>query len=424
MINFKPNAGVLPILRRTSLSARARIVKLKLALTMTINDENRVKIKVYSSVKEVPERDWNQLAVGHSLAHARAMWCALEKSGISPFCDFRHVLLYDEEGRPLGLSSYYTTLTDLAIFSAGWRKWLLQEVRSFFPNFLKVRMLECGNPLILNFPYLTAPKANQAIVAKALMMHLRDIAKKEGHFLIVVRDLSPTHAPVETLLEQFGFTLVKGLPTTFISIQWTSPSDYFSSMRSHYRNKVFKCIRTMETQGVRCELADTFDHHAEELYTQWKIVHENAKEYQRDTLTPEFFRQFARDLGENAKVLLLWREDLLVGHILLMVDGPVLRALFFGRSHPANDGLYIYALYKAIEAAIQLKVKMLELGLTTYAIKTQLGAIMYPQRYALWAPWPGVNPMLRRIYPLLNQIPEIQQKNVFKERNIPTNYLL
>lgn len=383
-----------------------------------------MKLTVYNSIQDVPEADWNQLASGESLAHSRALWCVLENSGIKPFSNFRHALIYNVLGRPIALLSYYTVLTDLAIFSTGWRKCILQQIRRLFPTFLKVRMLECGNPLILNFPLVIAKEASTTDVIITLLSHLSDTARKEGHFMIVIRDFAPAHAKLESLFEQQGFTLVEGLPTTFMNIQWESVSAFLASMRSRYRHWVMKYIRDNEAKGVRGELVDLYDKHAETFYEQWQVVHMNAKDYQREMLTPAFYRLYSRELDENAKILLIWKVKELVGHILLMLDGPVLRALFFGRNSAASDGLYIYALYKAVEAAIELKSQMLELGLTTYPIKTQLGASMCPQRYALRATWLGVSPLIRLLYPILNQVPEIQMKNVFKNKSHIKHYMV
>jgi hypothetical protein len=79
-----------------------------------------------------------------------------------------------------------------------------------------------------------------------------------------------------------------------------------------------------------------------------------------------------------------------------------------------NDSLYIYVAHKVVETAINLGATRLELGLTTYPIKKDLGAYMSPLKLALKAPSRLVNPFVGFFYPLLNQTPEIHNKSIFK----------
>ena len=92
--------------------------------------------------------------------------------------------------------------------------------------------------------------------------------------------------------------------------------------------------------------------------------------------------------------------------------------MFFGRSRAANDSLYMFAGYKVIETAIDAKAKRLELGITTYSVKKDLGARMVPLRMALKSPWRFVNPFISFFYPLLNSVPAVQNRFVFK-KNLP-----
>lgn len=103
------------------------------------------------------------------------------------------------------------------------------------------------------------------------------------------------------------------------------------------------------------------------------MVHNQADEFQRECV-PTFYREFSRNMGSDSKALLFYKGDELVGHALLLLDGPVLRWLYFGRNEATNDGLYLYVAHSVIETSILLGAKTIEMGLTTYAIKLDLGA--------------------------------------------------
>ena len=113
------------------------------------------------------------------------------------------------------------------------------------------------------------------------------------------------------------------------------------------------------------DLVEDFAPLADELCRQWLIVHERANEFQREVLTPAFYRELSLGLEGAAKVLRFFREDVFVGHALLLHDRDTLRWLYFGRAEPINDSLYLYVAQAVIETAINLKVRRLEMGLTT-----------------------------------------------------------
>lgn len=373
-----------------------------------------MKITIFDSIGDVPKEQWGLLQADHSCTYSHEFWDVIEQSRLNDFC-YSHVIFYDESDYPVALASFYSITTDLAIFASGWLKSVLSLIRQIAPNFLKVRMLECGTPITLNKPFVASEKICPSKITKFIGETLLSIAKEQGQFLIVLRDFEPDTNSLEPVLKKLGYHLVDSLPTTYMDIVWSTPEEYQSSMKSYYRSKLQKHLRINKSQGVRHELRDDFDELGDILCGQWQVVHDHADEYQREILTPEFYKQFSKKLGSRSKVLLFYRDDKLVGHGLLLMDGNTLRWLYFGRNEPVNDSLYIYVCHKVVESAIILGAKRLELGLTTYSIKKDFGAYMSPIKLALRSPWSFVNPFVGLFYPLLNHTPEIQNKNIFKD---------
>jgi predicted N-acyltransferase len=327
---------------------------------------------------------------------------------------YSHLLIFDDNDNPLALASFYTITTDIAIFASGRLKSVLSKIRQAFPNFLKVRMIECGTPITLNKPFVANGEISNSEITAFLANAILNIAKSQGQFLIVLRDFEAAESALEPILKKLGYHWVNSLPTTYMDILWSTPDEYQSAMKSYYRSKLQRHLRINKAQGIRHELRDNFDELAEILCKQWQVVHDHADEYQREILTPEFYRQFSLKLGSHSKVLLFYREDELVGHALLLLDGDLLRWLYFGRNEPINDSLYIYVCLKVVESAILLGAKRLELGLTTYSIKRDFGAYMSPIKLALRSPRGFINLFIGIFYPLLNHTPEIRNKNIFK----------
>jgi predicted N-acyltransferase len=373
-----------------------------------------LKAHIFENIAQVPKEQWNTLLGEGSCTFSHEFWQVVENSGLNDF-HYRYALFYNEHDIPIALAGLYSITTDIAIFAPAWLRGLLAGIRKLFPNFLKLRMIECGTPITLNSPPLVvAEKASTQEIVQSLHDLLMTTAKADGQWLIVVRDFEPNAAPYQPLFEQLGYHLVDSLPNTYMEVPWSSVEEYLASMKSYYRSKVLKHLRRNETQHIRHEVHDDFGDLAETLCRQWMVVHNQADEFQREVLTPEFYRQFSRAMGPRSKAILYYRDAELVGHALLLLDGDLLRWLYFGRNEARNDSLYIYVGYSVIETAIRLGAKRIELGLTTYSIKQDLGAQVVASKLAVRSTLQLINPFVGFVYPLMNHAPRFQNKNIFK----------
>jgi hypothetical protein len=375
---------------------------------------NSLKAVVYKNVDDLPAQIWGELLADASVAMSLPFWRVLEQARLNDF-EYRYVLFVNEVGQALGLTCFYSVTTDIAIFAPRPLRALLNGVRRVFPNFLKLRMLECGTPITISSP----PFARRADVTdKEMVAALHEVlhqnARADGQLLIIVRDFEPNAHALEHEFQRHGYHWIDSLPNTYINIEWTTPDQYLSAMRSYYRSKLLKHLKRNQEAGISHRLVDDFDDLAETLHAQWMVVHESASEFQREVLTPEFYRRFSQEMGALSKAILFYREEMLVGHALLLVDGETVRWLYVGREVAGNDGLYLYVAQTVVETAIVLGAKRLEMGLTTYQIKQDLGAEVTPIKLALRATWGIINPFVGLGYKLLNSVPEPSPRQIFK----------
>lgn len=328
---------------------------------------------------------------------------------------YRHVLFLDDAENPVALTSFYSVTTDIAIFAPQPLRKLLAGIRRIFPGFLKLRMLEWGTPITVSSPpFITAPGTSPTEIIRHMHAILQATAKAEGQWLIIVRDFEANTEALQHEFTRLGYHLVDSLPNTYLDIAWSSAAEYRAAMKSYYRSKLLKHLRRNEEHQVRHELVDDFDHLADQLCAQWLVVHNQADEFQREVLTPTFYREFSRRMGARSKAMLFYRADQLVGHALLLQDGPLLRWLYFGRNEASNDSLYLYVAHAVIETAIELRAERLEMGLTTYSIKQDLGAMPGPIKLAIRGRTDLFNRFVGLGYGLLNTPSRLAGKNIFK----------
>ncbi|OCX75588.1 GNAT family N-acetyltransferase [Acidithiobacillus thiooxidans] len=371
-----------------------------------------MKSIVFTRIGDVPEKVWDALNAQGSVTMSRAFWSVVEKSDLNDFT-YSHVLFLEDDGTPAGIVSFYAVTTDIAIFAPKSVRFLLNAVRSVWPGFLKLKMLECGTPVTITSPPFISSTSRERLL-ESIMDILQQTARRDGHLLIILRDFEPNAQEFRGPLQKRGYHWIESLPNTYMDIIWASPEAYRQSMRSYYRSKLQKHLKRNIEAGVYHELVDDFADMADILCRQWMVVHTHAKEFQREVLTHEFYRTLSEEMGSDSKVLLFYKDDELVGHALLLMDGEMLRWLYVGREVAVNDSLYIYIAYTVIESAILLGAKQLEMGLTTYAIKQDLGAEVVPIQMALRATWRFINPFVGLGYRLLNHIPETHPRPVFK----------
>ncbi len=147
--------------------------------------------RIFRRASDIPPDLWNKLLGTGSCTFSQEFWEAIERSNLAGFSDFRYVILCDADV-PIALTAFYSVTTDIAIFAPSGLRALLAKVRRIFPNFLKLRMLECGTPITLNSPpFAGGQDSRRPEIIAALSRLLRATARENGQFLIIIRDFEP-----------------------------------------------------------------------------------------------------------------------------------------------------------------------------------------------------------------------------------------
>lgn len=373
-----------------------------------------MKTQFFDHIDDVPEAEWNRLAHPHSWTLSYEYWRTIWDAKLEGF-RFGHVAVLDDTGQINALTTYYEVSTDVAIFAPAWLRRILLGVRRFFPGFLKIRMLECGAPVCLVSPPLVVdPQLDPAPLIAQLNHALDQQARRWRCWLIVVRDFEPDAQAMLPAMTEAGYRWLDGLPNTWLDIRWATADEYVASMQSYYRSKLLKHVRRCTDAGIRCELRQDFADLAPVLQRQWQVVHDSASEYQREQLTAAYYEGMATHLPGRAMALLFYQGDTLIGHALVLHDNEVLRWLFFGREKAENDGLYLFTGYNVVATAISLGARRVEMGLTTYPVKQDLGAQVVPIQFAIRSPVAWLHRVVVPVYSILNDTPDIRNRDVFK----------
>lgn len=275
---------------------------------------------------------------------------------------FRYLLLLDTDGSALAIACLCFIKTPLDIFKPNsFIKW----VRSFYPNFLMLTVLECGLPATSGCGFAIKPGADRWEVLKKI-----DDAITRESSILVLRDFLKKDED----LERLGYEQIPNLEETEIHIRWNSFDKYLASLRSGYRQSITKDLKKL--QCVRIEHTNNFLNYTEQMLSLWKQTNCKAFEYDREMLNEEYFK----GLENIALATLFWLDDKLVAFFISLSDASTLYPLWVGIDYEVNNKIPLVfgAYYETVKLAISLKKTKLVLGETTYEPKVRIGAQIVP----------------------------------------------
>lgn len=343
----------------------------------------------------------------------------VEEAGIND-CRFHYLTFRTPAGELVAHVPAYTIETDLLIFATGLLRRGVDRARATFPRLLKPSILECGCPVGLGSPLSLGRGVDFAGLAGQLGEALEALAADLGVRLLVMRDFREEELPVVAPLVARGYHPIQNLPVAELAVRWPSFDAYTAAMRSRYRSKLARHMRMAEAAGLRVEVWDDFAGLAERLARQWRNVYDHAKEYTRERLNPAFYRGLAGSLGGACRLVAVLRGDELVAHAPVLRDGHVLRWLFFGREEPnVRDSAYFLTIREVVRLAIETGMKEVEMGVTTYTAKGEMGARMVPHWMLLRYRGPVWGTILPRLHRLLNRVPTPRPEDVFTRAGEP-----
>lgn len=368
-------------------------------------------ITVHRSVNEVPADEWDALLPRDSLIRTHRFFKAIEESALDEFTPF--YIVAREKGEITAHCCVYYFEQDLALFQKGVNRRAVEIVRKVFPSFLKVPLMECGIPVALGSSFSFREGGNRAEAVKLLVSKMEEISRRFRVRVFNIREFSPDIVDNFSSLEDLGYFRTRNLPDTFLVHDFESIGDYFGSMRSKYRNKI-KAIERKAAPLI-VEVREKFEDIAGELLPLYLQVYGRAKEMKRERLTEEFFRSMSRNLGGKARVILLREGERAVGFSFVLVDDDTLRNEYMGMDYERNRRYRIYhnLLLQTVRYGIELGKKRIELGITTYTPKKEIGARLSPLHMYM----KHTNPLLNRIVPPLFKYifprQDFTPKNVF-----------
>ncbi|MFH0976740.1 MAG: GNAT family N-acetyltransferase [Spirochaetota bacterium] len=373
-----------------------------------------MEVKVYKSITEIPEPDWDSIVGRNRIICTHRFLEAVEKSNIND-CKYYYPVVYDNN-KIIAHACAYSISMELDIFAEGITKKIINVIRKVWKNFLIIKLFECGTPIALGNTISFADQIDKKQYLPFIIKAIEVIAKEKKISIILLRDFNNNELFFFDNLINLGYGRTFNLPTALLQIKWDTFEDYLKSMRKHYRQNIRANKKKFKDSGIEVQLINSFSQYSVEFTKLWKNLFDNAKEYRREILTPAFFENMDKYLGQQSMTLVLKKDDRLIAYILLLFNNNILVPLFAGLDHLMNKQykLYFNLFYNVIEIGIREKMKYIDFGITTLEPKKQIGCEITNLYMYMKHLNPIINILMNKIFNIFTPKVRLLCKKVFR----------
>jgi predicted N-acyltransferase len=229
----------------------------------------------------------------------------------------------------------------------------------------------CLLPLFLRDGLLVHSEVETAVWLPRLLAEIKKLSRQRWAPFTYLGNLTPTQGEYG---KQQGFRIVPILQDSYLDIIWDNFDDYLSHLNAKRRYRVKSYMQNAEEAGVAMRevtLVAPIAPQIEALIRGVADKHDNAFLYR-----PDFLQRAQAYLQPgSAHTLVACEQNEPAACITLFCSGDELVAKWsgmnYGRTHETYA--YHYMMIHIIKKAIELGIRRLDFGPTSYTLKRQLG---------------------------------------------------
>ena len=262
---------------------------------------------------------------------------------------------------------------------ASWKAasdWLARHA----PGLVSLRVVGLGSPLADRLHLGLVPGLGddeRAAVLAVLLATLDAHAASRGAKILAIKDLADTDKPkAHDALLAAGFTCVSSLPVACLALPFETEDEYLASLSASTRKDIRRKLKT--AGGVRLQYRTGIAGLEDQIFALYEETRANSGLDYGDfeQMSPAWFGEVARGLGDKALCLLCWVGDDLVGFNLLFVEPGRVIDKFIGFKYPqARElNLYLVTWMANVRWCLQHGITRLQSGQTAYTMKVRLGS--------------------------------------------------
>ncbi|OZC03296.1 GNAT family N-acetyltransferase [Rubricoccus marinus] len=389
---------------------------------------------------EAEREAWDTLAgADHPLAESRFADC-VERGGVEG-ARFERLLLRSTSGEPALAAELSRLDVRLDLLSPTPFRGAISRARRLWPRLLRVPVLFAGLPASFAQPGVRLapemPESERERLVHALVDRMEAQAETWSTPLLCAKEFTTPEADaLAGPLASRGFLRLPSMPGVRLGFEGssgegsegaqpetrpphthtppTTHTAFRAAMRSGYRRQLDADL--VARQRLRLRRIENWAPEAEAFYRLYARVMDRAP-YQLERFGAGFFHALAERYAGDSAVLVL--EDdagpLAMALTLYGSDTAVflLAGIDYGRAEPL--GAYPALVVSVIEDALARGYSAVELGQTSYALKTRLGGVPTDRWLFLKARTPWAQRLLARAAPALFPRWDVPPRRVFRQ---------
>ncbi len=281
--------------------------------------------------------------------------------------------------------------------------WLNKRV----PKLINLPLMGLGSPLAdrCHLGFARDLGIEQRMCAmRALLAALDAYAAREATPVLAVKDLAEREIEgVHEALAEARFTRVSSLPVAVLDLPFGSEDAYLASLSAATRKDMRRKLKA--ASAVRVEMRASIAGLEDTIISLYdETRHQSGFDYgDFEKLSPAYFQDVMRNLGERAVLMLYWLGEELVGFNLLFVETDRVIDKFIGFRYPQarEHNLYVLSWMTNVRFCLARGIRHMQTGQTAYASKLRFGSRLEPSWVYFKHRGRVVNSLFRTFGPLL-----------------------
>jgi len=377
-------------------------------------------IEIQDSINRIDFQEWNRFIRSDDLSMDPRIISLLEET-LRNQARFWIIIIKGPQKQWIAVACLALFHTDIIQSSPLFVQKIIQKLRVYKPNTLKIKVLFCGLPIPAGQSHFRlAASAPTSKILDLLTQTMTKIARQEKAHLIVFKELNDQEKNEVKHLQSKGFFSGELEPLFQFNPEFNNFDEYISALRSGYRRQIQLNMKKFNPLEYRVEHIfnpeEIYQKFTSEVHQLYLNVWHKAKE-KLECFPREFFQKLPRALSDRVVFTLIQYKNQPVAFSIGLLSLQSYHNLYVGLdySHTEKADLYFNLFYQELGLIFTLKKKQIFLGQTSTAFKTRLGAIP-DARFFLVKP---LNPLLKIIFKyfknlIMPKIQKLDSNQVFK----------
>jgi hypothetical protein len=338
-----------------------------------------LRLRIHRDIDEIDAAEWDSLLAPEELQLSHRFVRLCQRSRVED-ADYRHLLIYERD-RLCCVATLSRMDVCLDVLASGATRSLIGSLRRRFPDFLRLGLLFCGLPVSFGQPGLKlAPWADAGAICRLLARVMRRAGRETGAHLLCLKEFDPVAAVAVDPMCGHGFFRAPSLPSCSLDLRCGSFPGYLREMTAGYRRQVRATLRARDAAGLTFRRVGSFAAEGGAIHALYSQVIERAQ-HRLETLNRAFIDRLDTDLGQQSQAFFLERHGQPLAVAVMLYGGTLATFLLAGLDYAADRRWQVYPnlVLEVVREAIDSGASRLEMGQTSYPLKTRLGAAAVPR---------------------------------------------